>query len=170
MEDAVGAPRDAGRGDASPQDDGRGESAAQRADRNWNELLQELRILQTGVQILAGFLLTLPFQQRFVDLDSYQRGLYLVLVAVAVATMGMLVTPVSVHRAVFRQQVKPSLVTESDRLARICLALVGLLMAGAASLAFDVVAGRGAGIAVAVALIAGFGTLWWIMPRRIERG
>jgi len=150
-------------------DDARGESPEQRADRNWSELLQELRILQTGVQILTGFLLTLPFQQRFADLDSYQRGLYLVLVVLAVATTGMLVTPVSIHRAVFRKHVKRSLVTASDRLARLCLVLVGLLMSGAAALAFDVVLGRGAGQVAGVLLLAGFATLWVVLSRTIRR-
>ena len=53
---------------------GRHETPDERADRNWNELLQELRVSQTGVQLLAGFLVTLPFQSRFAELDSFQRG------------------------------------------------------------------------------------------------
>jgi hypothetical protein len=69
-------------------DDGRRETPAERSDRNWNELLQELRVTQTGVQILTGFLLTLPFQERFEDLDDHQRTLYLILVALAVLTTG----------------------------------------------------------------------------------
>jgi len=150
-------------------DDARGESPEQRADRNWSELLQELRILQTGVQILTGFLLTLPFQQRFVELDSYQRGLYLVLVVLAVATTGMLVTPVSIHRAVFRHRMKRSLVNASDRLARLCLLLVALLMSGSAALAFDVVLGRAAGIVAGGLLLVGLAALWVTLTRAIER-
>lgn len=149
--------------------DGRDETAAERADRNWSELLQELRILQTGVQILTGFLLMLPFQQRFADLDPYQRGLYLVLVVIAVVTMSLLMTPVSVHRSVFRRQVKPSLVTMGDRLARRSLGLVALLMAGAASLAFDVVVGRAAGVAAGALLVVGLLGSWWAVPRRVGR-
>src|SRR5690606_31603274 len=61
---------------------GRPETPEQRSDRNWNELLQELRVMQTGVQILTGFLLILPFQSRFADLDDYQRTVYLTLVLV----------------------------------------------------------------------------------------
>ena len=63
--------------------DGRNESVNQQMDRNWGELLQELRVLQTGVQILAGFLLTIPFQERFESLDDYQVGLYLTNVLLA---------------------------------------------------------------------------------------
>lgn len=136
---------------------GREESAAQRADRNFNELLQELRVMQTGVQVLTGFLLTLPFQQRFTELDPYQLRLYLVLVGLSVATTGVLVAPVSVHRAVFRRGLKTPLVTASDRLARLGLVMLGLVVTGTAMLAFDVVVSRTAGLvtgACAVALLA----------------
>jgi len=68
--------------DALP-DDGRNETQAERLDRNWNEILQELRVVQTGTQILTGFLLTVAFQQRFEDLDRFQVTVYLVLVALA---------------------------------------------------------------------------------------
>lgn len=150
--------------------DGRDESRAERADRNWAELLQELRISQTGVQILTGFLLTLPFQQRFAELDAYQRVLYLVLVLTAVATTGLLVTPAVVHRAVFRLGVKQELVETSDRIARACFMLVAMLMVGAAMLVVDVVLGRAAGIAVAGTFTLGFVVVWWLVPRRVARG
>ena len=76
----------------------RNESAVEKLDRNWMELLQELRVLQTGVQILAGFLLTLPFQSRFETLDDYQTTLYLANVALAALTTALILLPVSVHR------------------------------------------------------------------------
>ena len=59
-------------------DDGRGRPSNERLDRNWEELLQELRVTQTGVQVLTGFLVTLPFQARFTTLTGPQRTLYLV--------------------------------------------------------------------------------------------
>ena len=68
-------------------DDARDETPQERADRNWNELLQELRVSQTGVQVLAGFLVTLPFQSRFEELDSFQRAWYVGLLALAFATV-----------------------------------------------------------------------------------
>src|ERR1043165_4341557 len=97
---------------------GRPETPEQRSDRNWNELLQELRVMQTGVQILTGFLLILPFQSRFADLDDYQRTVYLTLVLVCVATTGLLVAPVALHRALFRKHLKRSVVTGGDLMAR----------------------------------------------------
>lgn len=150
--------------------DGRHETADRRADRNWNELLQELRVMQTGVQVVTGFLLILPFQQRFAELDDYQRALYLVLMAVAVATTGVLVAPVSVHRSVFRQGLKTPLVTASDRLTRLGLAMLGLVVTGTAVLAFDVVLSRTAGVVVGVCCAALLTALWVVVPYRLRRG
>ncbi|WP_454294082.1 DUF6328 family protein [Salana multivorans] len=144
----------------------RDETEAERADRNFNELLQELRVMQTGVQLLTGFLLTLPFQARFADLDGTQRLVYLILVVLSVASTGVLIAPVSVHRTTFRRGVKPSLVDTADRLTRLALVLLGLVVTGTTLLAFDVVVSRTAG------LIAGGGiallliVLWIVVPRR----
>ena len=98
--------------------DARHETETERLDRNWNELLQELRVTQTGVQILAGFLLTLPFQQRFADLDERSadripRGL-----ASSVRRHGLLVAPVSAHRVLFRRRAKRELVRFADKAAQ----------------------------------------------------
>src|SRR5674536_216271 len=86
--------------------DGRRETPAERLDRNWNEILQELRVTQTGIQILTGFLLTVPFQQRFAELTADQRRIYLTLVVLASVTTGLLVAPVSLHRWLFRRGAK----------------------------------------------------------------
>jgi hypothetical protein len=147
--------------------DGRAETANERADRNWNELLQELRVSQTGTQILTGFLLTIPFQQRFADLDLYQRNLYLVLVVLAVLATALLLTPVSLHRMLFRRKMKPELVSWGDRFARAGLLVLALVLAGAAMLLFDVVLDRTSGRIVGVsALVLLFG-FWWLLPRII---
>lgn len=156
------------------QDDGRGrgrdESPEERSDRNWAELLQELRVLQMGVQILTGFLLTLPFQQRFADLDSYQTTVYLVLVGLSVLSTGLFVTPVSLHRALFRRHRKPELVTLSDRFARAGVLVLALVVAGTVLLVVDVVVGRApaqwASVVVLVLLLG----LWFVLPRVAVRG
>src|SRR5690606_28496311 len=105
----------------------RDETPAERSDRNWVELLQELRVMQTGVQVLTGFLLTLPFQARFTELDGFQIGLYLILVVLSVLATGLLIAPVSVHRMVFGRGLKRSLVETADRLAVAALVLVAVL-------------------------------------------
>ncbi|MDI2037033.1 DUF6328 family protein [Paenarthrobacter nitroguajacolicus] len=125
---------------------GRNESTEERMDRNWMELIQELRVLQTGVQILGGFLLTLPFQSRFGELDDWQRGLYLFNVMVAALTTVLIVIPVSVHRRLFRRGLKATLVSSADVVTKWALGGVALLIVGSATLVFDFTAGRAAGI------------------------
>lgn len=159
------APRGAGGHD--PGEDGRGETLNVRMDRNWNELLQELRVTQTGVQIITGFLLTVPFQQRFAELDAYQRGTYLALVVLAVITTGLIVTPVSLHRMLFRRRLKPQLVNAGDRLARTGLAGLALVLTGTAMLVFDIVVSRTAGLVAACLVLAFLAGLWVVLPRAV---
>ncbi|WP_258726488.1 DUF6328 family protein [Cellulomonas sp. NS3] len=142
----------------------RRETRTERMDRNWNELLQELRVTQTGVQILTGFLLTVPFQQRFGDLDEFQRAVYLVLVALALVTTGLITAPVSLHRILFRKGLKPELVEWGDRLARAGLAFLALVLTGAALLLFDFVVDRTAGYLAGGATLVFLGVIWLVVP------
>src|SRR6476469_4860050 len=96
--------------DASTGPGSRDESPDETLDRNWDDLLQELRITQTGLQLISGFLLTLPFTQVFGDLDHAQKVLYLALVVVASVSVGLNLTPVMVHRRVFGKHVKDRVV------------------------------------------------------------
>lgn len=144
--------------------DGRNESVNQQMDRNWGELLQELRVLQTGVQILAGFLLTIPFQERFESLDDYQVGLYLTNVLLAALVTAVILLPVSVHRRLFRKQLKSTLVASADRIAKVALGGVALLSSGTASLVFDVTAGRNAGLLAGGGLLAVMIVLLVLVP------
>ena len=136
-----------------PEDDKRGESPNQKLDRNWMELLQELRVLQTGVQILAGFLLTLPFQAKFDNLDSFQVGVYLFNVMVAALTTALILLPVSVHRRLFRKRLKSVLVSSADFMAKSALCGVAVLIVGTATLVYDVVAGRSAALIAGAAIV-----------------
>jgi Family of unknown function (DUF6328) len=167
---AAGGPDDRTRtDDRARPGDGRHETPEERSDRNWNELLQELRVTQTGVQILTGFLLTLPFQERFEDLDGYQRTLYLVLVLLAVLTTGLITAPVSLHRILFGRRLKRELVTSADRFARSGLLTLALTIAGAAMLVFDVVVGRTAGWVVGAAVLVLLAVFWLVYPLRVTR-
>lgn len=148
------------------------ETEGERLDRNWNDILQELRVTQTGTQILLGFLLTIPFQQRFGDLDAGQIGIYLVLVAVAaVATISAL-GPVALHRALFRQGAKPRLVHLGSALLRVTLVAVAITLCGTVLLIFDVVIGLAAGIVAgaiaAVLTLAGWAVLPALARRRMR--
>jgi tellurite resistance protein TehA-like permease len=148
---------------------GRNETREEQLDRNWGELLQELRVLQTGVQILAGFLLTLPFQQRFQELDDFQVGLYLANVVVATITTAFILLPVSVHRRLFRKRLKETLVSSADSITKIALTGVGMLSVGTASLVFDVTAGRVFGLAAGGALLAILLVLMVYVPLHLNR-
>jgi hypothetical protein len=149
--------------------DGRHETVAERADRNFNEILQELRVAQTGVQILFAFLLTLPFTQRFGQVTAEERVIYLgTLLATALAT-ACLIGPVSYHRVLFRQRRKEEIVEAANRLAQIGLAFLGLAVIGSVYLIFEVVAGRTLAIIVAIGLATVVVLIWYVEPLRQRR-
>lgn len=142
----------------------RDESTAQRLDRNYSELLQELRVAQMGVQILFAFLLGIAFQQRFKDITDFQRDVYVgTLICTAVAAV-LFIAPVPMHRAMFRRHLKNELVYYTGRLAAAGLAFLALAMLGSILLIVDVVVGPlTAAIVVAVLAIA-FGYFWLVLP------
>jgi hypothetical protein len=135
--------------------DGRNETLDERMDRNWNEMLQELRVTQTGTQILTGFLLAIAFQSRFGELDRFQQLIYLVLVLAAVLTTILGLAPVNLHRVLFRQHAKKLVVDVAHVLLRLTLGGVGVVLVGTVLLIFDVVVDRrSAVIATGVVLTA----------------
>jgi hypothetical protein len=150
-------------------DDDRHETPTERLDRNWGEILQELRVTQTGIQILTGFLLTVPFQPTFADLTDTQRTLYLALVVLAVMTTGILVAPVSLHRWLFRRRAKAALVTAADRMMRVGLVFLALVVSGVVLLVFDVVATRAVALAVSGALLTLLVGAWFVLPALLVR-
>lgn len=147
----------------------RNESASERLDRNWNEILQETRVTQTGIQILTGFLLTVPFQQRFTELTEQQRLFYLALVLLAAVTTGLVVAPVSLHRWLFRRRAKDQLVTSADRFLRAGLVCLSLVVSGVVLLVFDVAAGRTAATIAGAAVFAVLVTAWFVVPLSLHR-
>lgn len=144
--------------------DGRNETPLERLDRNWDELLQELRVVQTGVQILAGFLLTLPFQQRFTQIEDLNRMVFLVAVALSVVATAFLVAPVSAHRLLFRKGEKAALVELANRCARIGLVALALAVASVVFVIFDVVTDTGVAVAAAGAALLLFVVNWLVLP------
>jgi len=157
--------------DAQP--DGRDETRDERADRNWNEVLQELRVLQTGTQILTGFLLALAFQPSFGDLNAAQRGMYLVLVALSALSAVVALAPVSVHRFLFARRAKPAIVRFGHVCMLVALGLVSLLLIGVVGFVFDVVVGGAASWIAGACLAVVIAGLWVVAPviaqRRSER-
>jgi hypothetical protein len=144
-------------------DDDTYENPKQRWDRRFAELLQEIRVAQTGGQLLFAFLLTLPFSARF-DIDGFQLTIYILTLLASSISMALLIAPVSYHRQVFRQGRKPRLVKTASNLAQAGLAALLIALSGALFLVLDVVAGhRVAGIlGGAVALL--YTLLWYVLP------
>lgn len=148
-------------------DQARDETPQERADRNWNELLQELRVSQTGVQVLAGFLVTLPFQSRFDELDAFQRAWYVGLLALAFATVAVMLAPVAIHRRVFRSDAKPELVQAGHRLTSVALVMIAVLMGGIFFLVVDMVFDRVAAAAGTVGSVVVLAGLLLVLPKRV---
>ena len=140
------------------------ESEAARLRRNWAEILQELRVTQTGTQILTGFLLTLAFQPRFADLDGFQTVVYLVLVVLAALTTALALAPVSLHRTLFREGAKNEIVRLGHLILKVTLAGVALVLTGTVLLIFDVVLGRAAGLVAAGATFVVVAVFWLVVP------
>jgi Family of unknown function (DUF6328) len=141
----------------------RGETELQTADRHFTELLQELRVAQTGVQILFAFLLGLAFTPRFAELSRAEQAVYLVTLVLSATSAALLIAPVSYHRTVFRQRLKSQLVSAGHRYAVVGLVLLMLALAGAVQLAASFVLGAWAGL-LAAALAGLFITLWFLIP------
>ena len=155
--------------DAVQRDGGRLETPEERSDRNWVELLQELRVTQTGAQILTGFLMTLPFQSRFTELTTSQVGIYLVLVLLAATTTVLVVAPVSLHRLRFQRRVKREVVQIGHRTAMVGLGFLALVVTGTVLLIFDVVVGRGAALGAAGSVLALVTLTWLLVPTLFAR-
>jgi Family of unknown function (DUF6328) len=142
----------------------RGETETQRLDRNWDSLLQELRVVQTGVQLLTGFLLTLPFQQRFDILGGHLKVVYLVTVGFSVGATVLLISPVAMHRMLFRRHRLQVLVSAAHRCAYAGLALLGAALTGVTIIIFTAVSNRNVGFIAGACALVMFAFFWWVLP------
>jgi len=144
----------------------RGETPMQRADRAYGEILQEVRVAQTGVQLLFAFLLALAFQARFSSVTSFQRGTYVVTLMLCAAAAALLIAPAAFHRVVYGRQLKQHLVQVANRLALSGLALLLLSLVSAVFLTMDVVLGLVLAIVLAAGMFAWFAMWWFVLPLR----
>lgn len=157
--------------DTDPQDDridGRDESPEERADRNWTEVLQELRVLQTGTQILTGFLLALAFQPAFGDLSEAQRNVYLALVVLSALSSIIALAPVALHRVLFQRRAKPEVVWYGHVALITSLFTVSVLLVGVVAFVFDVVLGGSAFWWALIPLALLIIGLWLVAPAVIR--
>ena len=144
----------------------RGETPLQRADRAYGEILQEVRVAQTGVQILFAFLLALAFQPRFASITQFQRGIYAVTLMLCAAATALLIAPAAFHRVTYRRRLKLHLVRAASRLALSGLVLLMLSLVSAVLLILDVVFGTGPAAIMAAATLGWFFTWWFVVPVR----
>lgn len=149
--------------------DERGETPLRRADRNMIELLQELRVAQTGVQILFAFLLSMTFTERFGRIDDVQRTMYVVTLLLSVLTAGLLVGPAAAHRITFARGVKRETVLLGQRLFLTGLVTMALTLTGAVLLVLDVAVGRGFAVPVAAVVGVVLIGLWFVLPLPLLR-
>lgn len=132
--------------------------------RNWSELLQELRVVQTGVQILTGFLLTVPFSNRFSSLAGWQRDVYLAVLLGSTMVTALVVAPVAFHRVLFRRRQRWWLVEAANHAARVGLLLLAPEIAGVVLFVFGVVLSATAGIIAGAAMLVVLVTAWLVVP------
>jgi VIT1/CCC1 family predicted Fe2+/Mn2+ transporter len=148
----------------------RTEDEQEQLNRQLNELLQELRVAMPGVQILFGFLLAVPFNQRFASVSDFQRDVYLVTLLSAAAAAGFFIAPSAYHRIMFRQGDKRHMIRLASRMAVAGLAFLAIAMTSAVLLVTDFLFSKGTTVVVTVVVFALFAWLWFGLgiTRRIQ--
>jgi hypothetical protein len=148
---------------------GRRETELERHDRNLNELLAEVRVAQTGVQILFAFLLIVPFSAHFDHVTSFQRHVYFATLVLTAIASALLISPTSLHRVLFRRSAKRAVVDAAQLTTLAGLAFMALAMTGVVMLVSDYLWG-GVVAAAASAFVAGvFVVLWFAVPLWLRR-
>lgn len=147
------------------------ESETQQLARNLNELLQEIRVAQAGVQILFGFLLSIAFTERYASTSDYVRATHLITVLFATAAVALLTAPAAWHRMLFRLGRREEIINVADRLAVAGLGALAVAMTGTVLVLAEMVVGGWFGVLLGVLAGIGFALLWFMIPaRRRARG
>lgn len=147
----------------------RDEDQASRFDRHWNELLQELRIAQTGVQILFAFLLTIAFTTPFRESDEFVHDVFAVTIVLAAMAMALLIAPVSFHRMVYQRRLRDRMIPMAAKMTTAGLFLLMLAACGGLLIALDVVLSRELAIGVSAGALAWFAVHWYVIPAAVRQ-
>ncbi|CAL9349047.1 hypothetical protein SUDANB6_00427 [Streptomyces sp. enrichment culture] len=147
----------------------RPETARERVNRRWNEVLQETRVTQTGVQILFGFLLSVAFTPLFRELETFDRAVYVTTVVLGAAATGSLIAPVSLHRFLSGQRMKDELVEAACRLMMCGMVLLALTIGCTLLLILRVVVPGVLAEVLAGGVMLWFGLCWYALPLRLRR-
>jgi hypothetical protein len=140
------------------------ESKPEQLDRELGELMQELRVLLPGVQVLFAFLLTVPFSSRFPDLAAAEQGLYLGTLVCAAVASALLIAPSAFHRILFRERDKEWMIVMSNRLAVIGTVFLAVAITAAAFLVTELIYGSRTGAVIAAVLGGLFLVVWYAIP------
>ncbi len=144
------------------------ETEQERLTRNWDELLQELRVSQTGVQILFAFLLGVAFTDKFADTSPTQRVLYFISLLATAAAVGLLIAPVAFHRILFRQRARIELVRAGNRFAIAGLVCIAVAIVSAVGLATDFILHEPWALVIGIGSSAWF-LCWWLALPLLRR-
>jgi hypothetical protein len=144
------------------------EDSGERLDRHWNELLQELRLAQTGTQILFAFLLSIAFQSQFQAADNFTHFVYAGTLIASAGAVALFLAPVSLHRIVYGHGLRDRLVDTADRLARAGMAFLVAAITGGVLLAVDVVVARFTALIIVGIILVWFAILWLIVPLAVR--
>ena len=143
----------------------RDETPGERLDRKWNDILQELRVVMTGTQLITGFLLAVAFQPKFAELEQREVNIYLILVVLATISTMLGLAPVILHRQLSGQKQKERVVRIANGLLLSLLVVVSLVAAGVAMLIFDVTVNREAGYTAGTVALVMLLVFWIVVPR-----
>jgi Family of unknown function (DUF6328) len=163
-DDADDESAESGEGSNDTEQNERDETEAERLDRNYNELLQEMRVLQAGIQILFAFLLSLAFQQRFTEVTDLERDIYVVTLIFACLSTACILAPVSFHRLVFRRGMKDELMRAANKEVAAGLVLLFIAMHGAVLLVLAFLLGLSFAIIAVAAIAVIYLLLWLVVP------
>lgn len=128
------------------------ESEAERLNRNYDDLLQELRVSQNGTQILFAFLLTVPFSNGFSRVTPFEKGVYVAALLLSAMSAAMLIAPAVMHRVLFHRHIKAELVINASRVALGGQALLVFAVGASVLLVADYLYGHVAGAVMGAAV------------------
>jgi hypothetical protein len=144
------------------------ETSGERLDRHWSELLQELRLVQTGTQILFAFLLGIAFQNQFHTADGFTHAVYAATLIAAALAVALFLAPVAFHRILYQQGLRDRLVVIADHLARAGMGFLVVATSGGLLIALDVVLPRGGAVAVVAGVLGWFLAFWLVLPAYVR--
>jgi hypothetical protein len=142
----------------------RNEDEGERLDRQWTELMGELRLAQTGTQILFAFLLAIAFQPVFRQADEFTHDVYAATLVISALAVGLFLAPVSFHRIVYGRRLRDRMLPIAARMAYAGLVLLVLSMAGGILLALDAVLNRTVAFVVVAVVLVWFTVFWYAIP------